>query len=120
LRPAFECTEAGRNLLRPSGVDKMPVTRKSQVLESRIERLKERGRTKQQWLERMLAAPPKSTSEGVRRQHWIHDALHRIKRAKARALYRASMLDAYTEHLSVLELTLMGAAEEKSAKSEKT
>jgi hypothetical protein len=97
----------------------MPVSRKTPGLESRIERLKERGRAKQQWLERMLAASPKTPAEGVRRQHWIHDALHRIKRAKARALYRASMLDAYTEHLSVLELTLMGAAEEKSGKSEK-
>ena len=98
----------------------MPVSRKSQGLESRIERLKERSRAKQQWLERMLAASPKTSSEGVRRQHWIHDALHRIKRAKAQALYRATILDAYTEHLSVLELTLMGAAEEKGAKSEKT
>jgi hypothetical protein len=89
----------------------MPVSRKSPVLESRIERLKERGRTKQQWLERMLSSPAATPSEGVRRQHWVHDALHRIKQAKARALYRASILDAYTEHLSVLELTLMGAAD---------
>jgi hypothetical protein len=59
----------------------------------------------------MLATPPKTSSEGLRRQHWIHDALHRIKRAKAQALYRATILDTYTEHLSVLELTLMGAAE---------
>lgn len=116
----FECTEAGRNLLPANGVEKMPVSRTSQGLESRIERLKKRGRTKQKWLERMLAASPKTPSEGARRQHWIHDALHRIKRAKARALYRASMLDAYTEHLSVLELTLMEAAEEKSGKSDKT
>jgi hypothetical protein len=92
----------------------MPVSRKSQGLESRIERLKERSRTKQQLLERMLAASPKTSSAGVRRQHWIHDALHRIKRAKAQALYRATILDAYTEHLSVLELTLMGAAEENT------
>ena len=98
----------------------MPVSRKSQGLESRIERLKERSRTKQQWLERMLAASPKTPLEGARRQHWIHDALHRIKRAKAQALYRATILDAYTEHLSVLELTLMGAADDKSAKSERT
>jgi hypothetical protein len=97
----------------------MPVSRKSQGLESRIERLKERGRSKQLWLERMLSAPARTPSEGIRRQHWIHDALHRIKRAKAQALYRATILDAYTEHLSVLELTLMAAAEEKSGKVEK-
>ena len=96
----------------------MPVSRKSQALESRIERLKERGRTKQQWLERMLASPAATPAEGVRRQHWIHDALDRIKRAKARAMHRASLLDAYTEHLSVLELTLMGAAEATKAKHE--
>ena len=89
----------------------MPVSRKPPVLEARIERLKERGRKKQQWLESMLSSPAATPSEGVRRQHWIHDALHRIKRAKAQAMYRASVLDAYTEHLSVLELTLMGAAE---------
>ena len=89
----------------------MPVSRKPQALESHIEELKQRGRSKQQWLEKMLASRAATPSEGVRRQHWIHDALHRIKRAKARAMYRASVLDAYTEHLSVLELTLMGAAE---------
>ena len=97
----------------------MPATRKAQVLESRVQQLKERGRTKQQWLERMLSSPTTTPSAGVRRQHWVHDALHRIKRAKARAMYRARLLDAYTEHLSVLELTLMGAAEEKSSKPEK-
>jgi hypothetical protein len=94
----------------------MPVSRKSQGLESRIERLKERGRTKQEWLERMLSSPPATPAEGLRRRHWIHDALNRIKRAKAGAMYRASLLDVYTEHLSVLELTLMGAAEETKTK----
>ena len=29
-------------------------------------------------------------------------------------MYRASLLDVYAEHLSVLELTLMRAAEEKA------
>ena len=89
----------------------MPVSRKPQALELRIEQLKQRAHAKQQWLEKMLSAPAATPSEGVRRQHWIHDALHRIKHAKARAMYRASVLDAFTEHLSVLELTLMGAAE---------
>lgn len=97
----------------------MPASRKSPVLESRIQRLKERGRGKQQWLERMLSSPTATPSEVVRRQHWIHDALHRIKQAKARALYRASVLDAYTEHLSVLELTLMGAADKTKATNAK-
>ena len=33
-------------------------------------------------------------------------------------MYRASLIDAYTEHLSVLEMTLMRAAEEKDSKAE--
>ena len=97
----------------------MPVARKSPVAESKVEKLKARARTKQQWLEKRLSTPPGSPEENLRRQHWIVDALHRVKRAKVRAMYRASLLDAYTQHLSTLELTLMSAAEEKS-KAEKT
>jgi hypothetical protein len=81
----------------------------------RIGLLKERARAKQHRLERMLSAPAGSPGEIVRRKHWIADALDRIKRAQAAMTYRASVLDAYSEHLSVLEMTLMGAAEEKSA-----
>lgn len=91
----------------------MPVSRKTRLRESRIEEMKARAQAKQQWLEQVLSSPGPTSEPIVRRQHWIADALHRIKRAKADAMYRASLLDAYTEHLSVLEMTLMRAAEEK-------
>ena len=96
----------------------MLASRKTRLRESRIEAVKTRARAKQQWLEQTLASSDQAATKTLRRQHWIADALHRIKRAKADAMYRASLLDAYTEHLSVLEMTLMRAAEEKDTKAE--
>jgi hypothetical protein len=96
----------------------MLASRKTRLRESRIEALKARARAKQQWLEQTLASSDQAATKTLRRQHWIADALHRIKRAKADAMYRASLLDAYTEHLSVLEMTLMRAAEERDTKAE--
>ena len=96
----------------------MVASRQTRLRESRIEVLKTRAQAKQQWLERMLSSPKATPGKIVRRQRWITDALHRIKRAKAEAMYQASLLDAYTEHLSVLEMTLMRAAEEKGTMAE--
>lgn len=87
--------------------------RTSKVLETRVERLKRRARARQQWLERMLSAPAGSPPANQRRQDWITYALERIKRAQDDVALRAGVLDAYTEHLHVLEMTLMSAAEEK-------
>src|SRR4029077_9102083 len=92
----------------------MVASLKSRWRESRVGVLKDRARARQQWLERMLSSPAADPAEAGRRQHWIGDALDRIKHAKANAMYRASLLDVYAEHLSVLELTLMRAAEEKA------
>jgi len=96
----------------------MLASRKTRLRESRIEAVKTRARAKQQWLEQTLSSSDAAAAKSLRRQHWIADALERIKRAKADAMYRASLLDAYTEHLSVLEMTLMRAAEEKGAETE--
>ena len=96
----------------------MLASRKTRLRESRIEAVKTRARAKQQWLEQTLSSSDAASGKNLRRQHWIADALERIKRAKADAMYRASLLDAYTEHLSVLEMTLMRAAEEKGAETE--
>lgn len=93
----------------------MVASRRSRLLEMRVRSLKERARAKQQRLERMLSAPTGSAGEIARRKRWIAEALDLIKRAQAEVTYRAGVLDAYTEHLSVLEMTLMGAAEEHSA-----
>ena len=95
----------------------MPESRKSRLLELHIGRLKARARARQQWLEKMLASPPENAKAGLKRKRWIAEALDRIKREQDTVTYRASVLDAYNEHLSVLEMTLMGAAEEQSGKS---
>jgi hypothetical protein len=94
-------------------------SRKSRLLELRVGRLKARARTKQQWLETLLRSPVASAGASLRRRRWIAEALDRIKREQDHAAYRASLLDAYTEHLHVLEMTLMGAAEEKAAPGNK-
>jgi len=94
-------------------------SRKSRLHEVRVGRLKARARTKQQWLEKMLKSPVPSTGASLRRKRWIAEALDRIKREQDHVTYRASLLDAYTEHLHVLEMTLMGAAEAKVAPGNK-
>jgi hypothetical protein len=100
----------------------MVASPKTPLLVSRIEAVKARARAKQQWLERVLSSPAATRGNIVRRrQQWVADALHRVQRAKADAMFRASLLDAYTEHLSVLEMTLMRASEEKgTAESSKS
>ena len=90
--------------------------RKSRLHELRVGRLKTRARARQQWLERLLSSPTENTRQSLVRKHWIAEALDRIKRAQDIVAYRASLLDAYSEHLHVLEMTLMGAAEEKAGK----
>jgi hypothetical protein len=92
-------------------------SRKSRLLELRIGRLKTRARARQHWLEKLLATPPETPTASLRRKHWVAEALDRIKRTQDILAYRAGLLDAYNEHLHVLEMTLMGAAEEKSGKS---
>ena len=45
---------------------------------------------------------------------WIKRALDLVKRGQAEIKYHAALMDAYAEHLSVLEMTLIGAAEHKT------
>jgi hypothetical protein len=42
---------------------------------------------------------------------WIKQALAMVKRGQAEIKHHAALMDAYAEHLSVLEMTLMAAAE---------
>jgi hypothetical protein len=84
----------------------------SKRLEQRASRLKGRARAKQQWLEKVLTTPPRSASATRTRRRWIAYALDRIKRMQANVARRAGVLDAYSEHLHVLEMTLMAASEE--------
>ena len=44
---------------------------------------------------------------------WIKRALSTVKRGQGEIKYHAALMDAYAEHLSVLEMTLIAAAEQK-------
>src|SRR5215510_11714975 len=93
----------------------MPHSRKSPLVERRIGRVKDRARKRQQWLEKILSKPPAGFGASARRQQWITVALDRIRQAQTDVTYRARVLDDYSEHLHVLEMTLLGAAEQKSS-----
>jgi hypothetical protein len=94
----------------------MQASRQSLFDDLHVRLLKARAQAKQVWLERMLSSPPASPAEALRRKRWIAQALQGVNRAQAGVKSRAGLLDAYTEHLSVLEMTLMGASEDKGAK----
>jgi len=83
------------------------------VIERQTERWKARAQAKQKWLERALAAPTKSSADAKWREQWIKDALAAVKRGQVELQYRAGLTDIYAGHLSVLEMTLMAAAEQK-------
>jgi len=87
------------------------------LLELQTQLWKARGQAKQKWLERTLAEPATSSQEAARRSMWIKRALNAVKRGQAEIKYRAALMDAYTEHLSVLEMTLMSAAEQNARTS---
>jgi len=72
-----------------------------------------RAQAKQKWLEQSLAQPPSTPEDTEWRMTWIKRALKIVKRGQAEIQYHAALMDAYTEHLSVLEMTLIAAAEEK-------
>ena len=74
---------------------------------------KARAQAKQKWLARTLAEPIKSSDDAVWRMTWIRRALKTVKRGQAEIQYHAALMDAYAEHLSVLEMTLIAAAEQK-------
>src|SRR5688572_22669498 len=72
-----------------------------------------RAQAKQKWLEQSLAQPPSTPEDAEWRMTWIKRALNVVKRGQAEIRYHAALMDAYTEHLSVLEMTLIAAAEQK-------
>ena len=74
---------------------------------------KTRAQAKQKWLEQSLAQPTRTPDDAAWRLTWIKQALKMVKRAKVEIKYHAALMDAYTEHLTVLELTLLAAAEQK-------
>jgi len=84
------------------------------VLELQRQVWKARGHAKQKWLEQALAAPVKDPRDAEERASWIERALELVKSRQEEVKYQAARLDAYAEHLSVLEMSLMAATEAKS------
>jgi hypothetical protein len=74
---------------------------------------KARAQAKQKRLEDGLAQPPATADDTPARLAWIKQALETVRLAQAQVRYRTALMDAYTEHLTVLEMTLIAAAEQK-------
>ena len=91
----------------------MPSSTETPLLEIQTRLWKARAQAKQKWLERTLADPIKSADDEAWRTAWINRALNTVRRGQAQIKYRAALIDAYAEHLSVLEMTLIAAAEQK-------
>lgn len=91
----------------------MPSSTETPLLEMQTRLWNARAQAKQKWLERTLAEPTKSADDAAWRTAWIKRALNTVKRGQAQIQYQAALMDAYAEHLSVLEMTLIAAAEQK-------
>ena len=83
------------------------------LLELQTQLWRARAQAKQKWLEQSLAQPTVTSEEAAWRMTWIKRALSVVKRGQDEIKYHAALMDAYTEHLSVLEMTLIAAAEQK-------
>ena len=95
----------------------MPATTQAPLLELQTQVWKARARAKQKWLERILAEPPQNPRDVERRKEWIDRALNLVRRGQDEIKYRAALNDAYAEHLSVLEMSLISAAEQRTVES---
>ena len=85
----------------------------STLLELQTQLWKARAHAKQKWLEQRLTQPTNGARAAERRSMWIKRTLDTVKRGQAEIKYRAALADAYAEHLSVLEMILMGAIERR-------
>ena len=88
------------------------------ILELQKQLWKARAQAKQKWLEQSLAQPTRTADDAAWRLTWIKRALNMVKRGQAEIRYQAALMDAYMEHLSVLEMTLIAAAEQKRSTDE--
>jgi hypothetical protein len=95
----------------------MPSTTQRDLLELQAQVWKARAHAKQKLLERRLAEPTRNPREAERRTQWIKHALTLVKRWREEIKFRGALLDAYAEHLSVLEMSLIGASEQKPQES---
>ena len=94
----------------------MPATTEEPLLKLESQLWKTRAQAKQKWLERALAQEVQNNRDRERRTMWIKRALEAVKRGQDEIKYQTALMDAYAEHLSVLEMSLIQAAEEKEEK----
>src|SRR5215510_1984793 len=90
------------------------------LIELQTQLWKARAQAKQKWLEQSLAQPSGSPDETAWRTTWIKRALNTVKRGQDEIKYHAALIDAYAEHLSVLEMTLLAAAEHEPKPEKQT
>jgi len=97
----------------------MPATIEAEapVLKLETQVWKARAEAKQKWLDRVLAQPVHNARERERRTRWIKRALEAVKLGQEELKYQTALMDAYAEHLSVLEMSLIEAAEQKEGRS---
>jgi hypothetical protein len=107
---------AGRSELDEA--TKIRLSNQAHVFELQAQLWKARAVAKQKWLERVLSEPVDGPRSAARRAVWIKRALEAVKRSQAETKYRAALSDASAEHLSVLEMILLSAAEQRPAPSE--
>jgi hypothetical protein len=93
----------------------MPATTEAEapLLKLETQLWKSRAEAKQKWLERVLAQPVRNPREAERRTMWIKRALETVQRGQDEIKYQTALMDTYAEHLTVLEMRLIQAAEEK-------
>src|SRR5262245_2503032 len=97
----------------------MAASSETQLLELQTQVWKARARAKQKSLERALAEPAKTSGDAALRTNWISRALKAVKHGQDEIKSRAAFMDVYAEHLSVLEMTLIAAAEQKNRRERK-
>jgi len=91
----------------------MPATMQTSLLELQTDVWKTRALAKQKQLERTLAEPARSPQDAERQNMWIQQALTAVKRGQEELKYQTALLDVYAEHLSVLEMSLTAASEDR-------
>jgi len=91
----------------------MSTSTQAAAIERHAEQWKARTRAKQKWLERALAEPTEGADDAAWRLEWIRRALNAVKRKQTEVQHRVELMDVYAEHLSILEMTLMAAAEQQ-------
>jgi len=91
----------------------MPTSTATPLLDSQAQVWKTRAIAKQKWLERSLESTATTPIEAAERATWIKRALRLVKQGQAEIQYQKARMDAYAQHLSVLEMTLLAAAEQK-------